>query len=259
MKVVIIEDEMLTAESLADIIVLVNPQAQVQVILQSVADAIQYFKNNAFPDLIFSDIQLGDGLCFDIFSTVDIQVPIIFCTAFDEYAIKAFNANGIHYVLKPFDAEKIREAFDKYEGLRSTFSNWSESLENIIDTMGQDKKKSIKKSSSVLVYFKDSIIPIKLEDIALFYKAHEATNLYTFDGKTYVVNQSLNDLQQLDTQQFFRANRQIIINRNAVKEASSYLSRKISISLNIPFKESVIVSKEKIPTFLKWLRGEEED
>lgn len=254
MTIVIIEDERLTAEDLADIVRNVAPRAEVKTILQSVDEATRYFKNNPAPDLIFSDIQLGDGLSFDIFSEVDIQAPIIFCTAFDEYAIKAFNANGIHYVLKPFNQEKIKEAFDKYEQLKQTFSSWSQSLEAIVQVLDPDKRENPKRERTLLVYFKDSVIPVKLEDIALFYIKNEASHLYTFDKKTYVINKTLDEIQRMDTHLFYRANRQYIVNRNAIKEASSYLSRKISLELNLPFNDAITISKEKMTAFLDWLR-----
>ena len=255
MTIVIIEDEKLTAEDLADIINRVAPHAEIKAMLPSVRNAVHYFKNNATPDLIFSDIQLGDGLSFDIFAEIDIEAPIIFCTAFDEYAIKAFNANGIHYVLKPFNQEKIKEAFDKYEKLKQTFSSWSHSLENIVQALDRQKPDPANRERTLLVYFKDSVIPVKLEDVALFYIKNEATHLYTFDQKQYVINKSLEEIQKLDSHLFYRANRQFIVNRNAIKEASSYLSRKISIELVLPFEDTITISKEKMTAFLDWLKA----
>ena len=257
MNIVIIEDELLTAEDLSAIVQEVSPQANVVAILQSVAEAIRYFKSAPKPDLIFSDIQLGDGLSFDIFSEVTIDTPIIFCTAFDEYAIRAFNTNGIHYLLKPFNAQKVREAMDKYQTLKQTFSNWPESIEKIIASLSIQNKMDQKKAATVLVYFKDSVIPIKLKDIALFYVQNNATYLFTFDNKKYVIDQSLNDLEQLDTNLFYRASRQFLINRHAVKKASSYLSRKITVELNVPFDEVITISKEKVTSFLDWLQAGE--
>lgn len=254
MTIVLIEDEQLTAEDLAEVILEAEPGAEIVAALSSVEEAIRYFSSRPAPDLIFSDIQLGDGLSFDIFQAVELRVPVIFCTAFDEYAIKAFNANGIHYVLKPFNLQKIRAAFDKYRQLRHSFSGWSRSFEETLRMLsGQNPPQS--RPNSVLVYYQDKVIPIRLEDIALFYIKNEATHLYTFDNKTYVINKTLDELQQLDEVLFYRANRQFILNRNAVREASNYLSRKVSVSLNVPFPESITISKEKITAFFDWLRG----
>lgn len=254
MKIVIIEDEMLTAEDLRDVILQVEPTAEIVAALSSVAEAVEYFQSHEMPQLIFSDIQLGDGLSFDIFNEVAISVPVIFCTAYDEYAMKAFNANGIHYVLKPFNAQKIQEAFEKYNALKSSFNAYTESLDKIIHTLSNQQES--RKTNSILVHYQNSVIPIKIEDIALFYIKHEICYLYKFDQKSYMVNKSLDELQQIDEDLFYRANRQFIVNRNAVKEVLQYLSRKVSIELTIPFDESITISKEKITSFYTWLAGE---
>jgi len=255
MKIVIIEDELLTAEDLKDVISQAEPAAQIEAILYSVQEAVEYFKTHDQPQLIFSDIQLGDGLSFDIFEEVDIKSPVIFCTAYDEYAIKAFDANGIHYVLKPFSVTKIKEAFEKYHTLKNSFSKVEISLDNIIHSLTHNIEPTHKKTNSILVYYQNRVIPIKVEDIALFYIKNELTYLYTFDQKSYVVNKSLDELQQVNEYLFYRANRQFIINRNAVKEASQTMSRKVSIELNLPFDESITISKEKITSFYNWLVG----
>jgi two-component system response regulator LytT len=254
MNIAIIEDEILTAEDLKEIILKEEPKANVVAVLHSVKEALAYFKTNSMPHLIFSDIQLGDGLSFDIFNAIDLKAPVIFCTAFDEYAIKAFNANGIHYVLKPFNAAKIREAIDKYHTLQDTFSSWTKSFENVFEALNLHSiNQPIKKAESVLVYYQHRVIPIKLKDVAVFYIKNEVTYLYTFDHKTYIVSKTLDELQQLDTDMFYRANRQYIVSRNAVQEASHYLSRKVSITLNVPFSEIITISKEKITPFFDWL------
>lgn len=254
MEIVIIEDEILTAEDLEDVITKVTPQAKIMAILHSVKEAIHYFQNNPMPQLIFSDIQLGDGLCFDIFSKINITSPIIFCTAFDEYAIKAFNYNSIHYVLKPFNPQIIKEAIDKYHTLKQTLANQSNMIQKLIEDLGLDKK-GIQKSESLLVYYQNKVIPVKLSDIALFYIKNDLTYLYTFNQKTFIVNKTLDELLQLDNFRFYRANRQFIINRDIVKEVSHHQARKVSLGLNIPFSESITISKEKITDFFEWLSG----
>lgn len=250
MNIIIIEDEMLTAEDLSDMIIQVEPQAKIVRTLHSVNEAVAYFLANEAPDLIFSDIQLGDGLSFEIFQTITFKTPIIFCTAYDEYAIDAFKTNGIHYILKPFNEKSIVEALEKYKMLRSALAPADNSLSSIFQLF---QTKSQLKTSSVLVYHKDKIIPIKMEDIAVFYIKNEVTHLYTFDKKTYAINKTLDEIQQLGGDTFYRANRQFIINRNAIQDASQYLSRKISITLNVPFEQTITVSKEKITPFLEWL------
>lgn len=252
MKIVIIEDEFLTAEDLKDVILQAYPNAEIEAILYSVSEAVKYFQNNSLPQLIFSDIQLGDGLSFEIYDKLELKVPIIFCTAYDEYAIEAFNTNGIHYVLKPFDLQKIREAIDKFINLQVSFATWHKSLENAFESL-QNAQQQNKKTTSLLVYYQNKVIPIKLNDVALFYIKNDATLMYTFDLKTYVVNKTLDEIQQFDTDLFYRANRQFIINKNAVKEVEHQLARKVSIELNLPFSESITISKEKITSFFEWL------
>ena len=252
MNILIIEDERLTAEDLGDMIVQAEPGAKIISVLSSVQEAIAYFNENEEPDLIFSDIQLGDGLSFEIFQTVDIKAPIIFCTAYDEYAIEAFKTNGIHYILKPFKEQEIIKALEKYKTLRATFAPADHSLNTILQLFQQKKQP---KATSVLVHYKEKIIPVKLDDIALFYIKHEVTHLYTFDQKTYTLNKTLDEVQQISGYDFHRANRQFIVNRNAVQNVEQYFSRKVSVVLSMPFDTRIIVSKEKITPFLEWLEG----
>jgi two-component system response regulator LytT len=250
MNIIIIEDEPLTAEDLVDTIHRINPSATIVKVLGSVKSAIDYLSSTQAPDLIFSDIQLGDGLSFDIFKNVTLKTPIIFCTAYDEYAIQAFKTNGIHYILKPFDEKAVKDAFDKYNLLRTTTSTPELPIQEIIRIYDEQKQSKV---SSVLVHYKDKIIPIKLQNVAVFYIRNEITHLYTFDQRDYFINKTLDELEQLAGSQFFRANRQFIVNKNAVQDAAQYQSRKVSISLTIPFSESILISKEKMTPFLEWL------
>jgi two-component system response regulator LytT len=253
MNIIIIEDEPITAEDLREIIIQVNPQANVIKILGSVKEAVAYLKTHPSPDLIFSDIQLGDGLSFEIYQKVDVKAPIVFCTAYDEYALTAFRTNGIHYTLKPFNEDMIQEALDKFRTLKSSFSLDNQALLQVLQTLTRPTQE---KTSSILVYQREKVIPVKIKDIALFYIKNEVCHLYTFDQKNYLINKSLDEIQQLVGNDFYRANRQFIVNREAIKEASSYLARKVNIVLNVPFSESIMVSKEKMSDFYAWLTGE---
>jgi two-component system response regulator LytT len=258
MKIVIIEDEYLTAEDLKDVLLSIDDSIEVVAMLGSVAEAIAYFNTHAAPHLIFSDIQLGDGLSFEIFNQVHVSAPVIFCTAFDEYAIKAFNANGIHYVLKPFSVQNIKDALDRYYTLQQNFLQHADAIHKIIDDLKLSVSSQIvdtKKPSNILVYYQNKVIPVPLSEIALFYVKFEATHLYTFDGRDFIVNKSLDELQQLDTQLFYRANRQFIVHRNVIKEATHYQARKLSLELNIDFPETITISKEKSGQFFDWLTG----
>jgi two-component system, LytTR family, response regulator LytT len=253
MKVVIIEDEQLTADDLSETILRVSTDARIIARLSSVKEAVAWFKKNEQPDLIFSDIQLGDGLCFEIFKKHPISTPVIFCTAFDEYALSAFKAHGIDYILKPFDEQTIAGALAKYKELERKFLENSKQIETILQLFENRKNQ---KQGSILVYHKDKILPVKLEDIALFYLEFEITNIITFSQKNFKINKSLEELEIIAGDAFFRANRQYLVNRKAIKEASQYFARKLSVTLSIPFSETITISKVKVPDFLNWLAGD---
>ena len=250
MKIVIIEDEQLTADDLSETILRIAPGVQIVAKLNSVKDSVSWFRKNEQPDLIFSDIQLGDGLCFEIFRKHPITTPVIFCTAFDEYALTAFKAHGIDYILKPFDEQTIAGALTRYKELERKFLGNNKQIETILQLFENRKNQ---KQGSVLVYHKDKILPIKLQDIALFYLEHEITYIITFRQKTFTISKSLEELEEIAGNSFYRANRQYLINRKAIKEASQYFARKLSIALSIPFSETITVSKVKVPDFLNWL------
>jgi DNA-binding LytR/AlgR family response regulator len=253
MRVVIIEDEQLTAEDLAETLIQLPDDIRVVRIIHSVAEAVHYFRQEQHPDLIFCDIQMGDGYSFDIFSAVKIEIPVIFCTAFDEYALDAFRNNGIDYILKPFSGETIKTAIEKYKTLRAKMGyaavDYSAVLKNIhpgIET---------RKSSSLLINWKDKIIPIKISDIALFNIAYKTTQLVTFDNQKYFINHTLDELEEICGETFYRANRQYIINKESVVEALQYHARKLVLKLKVDDRHEIIISKNRVPEFLSWLRS----
>jgi len=250
MKLIIIEDEKVTARDLSQTIEELYPEARIEKILGTVKESISYFSNGTDADLIFSDIQLGDGLSFEIFSKVEIEVPVIFCTAFDEYALQAFKANGIDYILKPFTTDAVAAAINKYLSLRGR------GIEGTLPYKELERLFSSRKTmdaGAVLVYQKDKILPIALSKIAFFCLKNGVVSLTTFDKTNYLINKNLEELEKITEPLFFRANRQFLINRKAVLDASSYLSRKLSVSLSVPSPEAITISKEKMSQFLDWL------
>ena len=251
MNIIIIEDEGVVANDLeANIRSLVNEPLEI-VKLKSVKEGIAYFKTADTPDLIFSDIQLGDGLSFEIFVAEAVNVPVIFCTAYDEYALEAFKANGIDYILKPFSRQMLDEALQKYRHLKKIFSvDKNPPFEALMQLLTGPETQ---KAASVLVYHQDKIIPVNLDDIAMFYLANEVTHLLTFSGKTFYPNKNLDEMEKLAGNSFFRANRQFLVCRKAIVDVSSFFSRKLSLNLNISFDEKVIISKGKAAQFLSWL------
>jgi two-component system response regulator LytT len=249
MKIVIIEDERVVANDLEASIRQLVESTIVQ--LHSVKEAIAYFKKGNMPDLIFSDIQLGDGLSFEIFIAVPQTAPVIFCTAYNEYALDAFRVNGIDYILKPFTVDTLERSLHKYNQLKKIFAPDQNLSYSAMIKMLTERNSD--RAASVLVYHQDKIIPVKLEDTALFYLENEVTHLLTFSGKMYYPNKKLDELEQLTGNLFFRANRQFLVSRKAISDVSSFFSRKLSVNLTIPFKEKIMVSKVKSPVFLEWL------
>lgn len=251
MNIAIIEDEKLVANDLQlSITPLIDGPVHI-VQLYSVKEAIKYFKANSSTDLIFSDIQLGDGLSFEIFMEIPVSAPIIFCTAYDEYALEAFKTKGIDYILKPFSTQSLELALQRYHELKKIFSpdplNQYDTLLQMLSGREQQT------ATSVLVYHQDKIIPVKLEDTAVCYLHNEIIHLVTFSGKVYYPNKNLDELEKLSGSNFFRVNRQFLVCRKSVTDVSNFFSRKLVVNLNIPLEEKVIVSKGKASSFLKWL------
>jgi DNA-binding LytR/AlgR family response regulator len=251
MNIVIIEDEEVVADDLEMNIRKLIDEPVTIVQLKSVKEGIAYFNKNETPDLIFSDIQLGDGLSFEIFVSQSISVPVIFCTAYDEYALNAFKANGIDYILKPFTRQTLDSSLQKYRQLKKVFSTDQTPQFDALMQMLSGKNPQV--VASVLVYHQDKIIPVNVEDIAICYLSNEITHLLTFSGKTFYPNKNLDELDRLCGNSFFRANRQYLVCRKAITDVSSFFSRKLSLNLNVPFAEKIIVSKGKAPQFLSWL------
>ena len=246
MKVVIIEDEPLMGQDLAACILASDASARVVAILSSVRESIAFFREQPPPDLIFSDIQLGDGLSFSIFAANEQTIPVIFCTAYDEYALDAFRAAGIDYILKPFSSKDIAAALAKYR----TFRGAAPSYQEIARSFGN------RKQQSVLVFFKEKIVPVDVGDIALFYLHNDLTRLVTFGKQQYVVGRPLEELERTIAGRFYRVNRQFLVNRRAIRDVSQYFGRKLLLNLSIPFDEKVTVGRLKTPDFLDWLASE---
>ena len=254
MKVIIIEDEHITSEELAYYLKKVDTSIEIIETFESVEDSVDYIKNNGCPDLIFSDIQLADGLSFEIYEKVKITCPIIFCTAFEEYAIQAFNTNGIDYILKPFDQKAIERSLSKYKNLTQLFKeNEQNSLDNKIKSL-LSQVKTTGKRNSILVNYKGKYFPVSVSDIAYFFTEHEVVWLNKMTGEKYAINYVLDDLESmLDNSMFYRANRQYIINRQAIKEFEPYFNRKLAVKLSQETPQLITISKVKSSDFVRWV------
>ncbi|MEO1449607.1 MAG: LytTR family DNA-binding domain-containing protein [Bacteroidota bacterium] len=254
MKIAIIEDEKRTAKDLARTIAAIDPKAEIVVMLQSVEEALEYFAQPVELDLIFSDIQLGDGLSFEIFEQANLHIPIIYCTAFNHYALEAFKTLGIDYLVKPFSKSTVSVALEKYNTIKDAFRpQQQESLSDLMIVLKSQLQPA--KKPSVIIHQKDKIIPLSIEKIALFFIENDMVYAHTFTGERHPVSHKLNDLEEKYAPEFFRANRQFLINRKAVKDASHYFNRKVMVHLHIPFEEQILVGKVKVTAFLEWLAG----
>ena len=253
MKIIIIEDELLVAEDLASSLKNCSDQIEITALLGSVKEAVAYFKNNPQPDLIFSDIQLGDGLSFEIIQSVPLNVPVIFCTAFNEYALDAFKANGIEYILKPFSAAELKAALGKFQNMQKLMSGQiAAQYQKAMETISNLKQPF---SSTIMVKYRDRLLPFTLDKIALFYVEAETTVMLAHNSKSYILTESLEDLEKRTSRFFFRMNRQVLVNRNAIVDVTDYFPRKLKINLSFPFHKDIFVSREKRSKVLAWLEN----
>jgi two-component system response regulator LytT len=246
-KIIIIEDERNTAEDLKETILKIQPDARIIAMLHSVKEALVYFAENEKPDLLFCDIQLGDGTSFEILSRIQVKTPVVFCTAYDEFALTAFETHSIDYIMKPFDKATVAKALAKYHDLKDMLNPLSP---NLIFELLKNKGRS---DDRMLVRYQDKIMPIAYTDIALFFLEHELVQLVTFDNRSYFVQKSLEELEKLMGDRFYRVNRQFLVNKTAIKDVSTSITRTITINLKFNFTNKPIVSKQKAASFLDWL------
>lgn len=249
MNIVIIEDELKTAKSLEKMILDLRPDAKITGQYQSVERSVEVLTASQ-PDLIFMDIQLADGLSFEIFKKVKINCPVVFCTAFDEYSLEAFKRNGVDYVLKPFSKEDIAEAFRKVDELKNFFQQKVlPDLGDLLSKLGGPSGKT-----SFLVFQNQKYATVKTEDIAFFYVKNDGVWIMCFDKQKFTINQSLDQIAGLvSSKQFFRVNRQYLVNFKAIKEVEHHFLRKLFVKLVIDAPDVLLINKEKSHSFLSWM------
>jgi len=253
MKAVIVEDEIIAAQNLQRLISQINKDIEILTILQSVEDSIEWFSLNPSPDLVFMDIHLSDGPSFAIFEKVKIHAPIIFTTAYDEYALKAFEVNSIDYLLKPINSKDLERAINKFSRLNKAQSTNEDVISNMLAMF--KKEKEVYKSF-YLIPHKDKFIPLSVNDIAYIYSENKAAKMVTFDNRTYFENTSLDEIQrQLNPVKFFRANRQFIISHKAIKDITMWFDSKLSVNLSVDIPEKIIVSRMRASEFKDWYSG----
>lgn len=250
MEAVIVEDEQVAAQNLMRLIQQTDPDIQVIVVLQSVEESVEWFSLHPNPDLVFMDIHLADGSAFSIFEKVQITSPVIFTTAYDEYALKAFEVNSIDYLLKPINSKNLERAIAKFRNQKTVKNDNAEIIAHMIATFKQTKE--IYKSH-FLIPHKDKYIPLAIDKVACFYTENKMVTIMTLDGETFKIDSSLEDiLIQVDPSRFFRANRQYIVAHKAIKDISVWFGSKLSINLNVAVSEKIIVSKARVAEFKSW-------
>jgi DNA-binding LytR/AlgR family response regulator len=250
-RVIIVEDETAAAVNLRSMLTSILPDVEVVAVLESVEEAVEYFRGDVDADVVFMDIHLADGDSFRIFRSVEIDIPIIFTTAYDEYALEAFKVNSIDYLLKPFGEEELRRALDKLNRLTA-----SERVaqRGSVERMVAERESEV--VQTMLVRYKDKIIPVKMDDVAYFYTYAERVTLTTLSGESYPVDKTLEALsQQLSEDKFFRANRQFIISRRAVKDIAVWFGSRLALNLTVETPERIIISKARVPEFKQWLQS----
>lgn len=249
-RVVIIEDEPAIARNLSYLINEIAHEANVLVALESVKESIEWFNSNNNYDLILSDIRLSDGLSFEIFQQVNINVPVIFITAYNEYALDAFKANGIDYILKPFDEEDLKLALTKFKnfGSKNVFNQ-----ADILKLLQSIKPETQSHKQSLLVHYRDKLIPVNISDIHFFFSKNEIVHAH-LQNIQYIIDGTLEKLeQQLNPLQFFRANRQFIINRKSIIEVHFYFNGRLLLNIHPEPPEKILISKARVPEFKEWM------
>ncbi len=260
MTTILIEDEYPAAERLEKLIKKVDEQIEVLAVLESIDAAQKWFAANPAPDLIFSDIQLSDGLSFQIFENIAVKSPIIFTTSYDEYAIKAFKVKSIDYLLKPIKAQELATAISKFKevvgmGLKSqTLENqYALKIESLIDGLQTTGKKY---KTRFLIEQNDQLLPISTEQIAYFFTSNELVCLVRKDNKQFLIDYTLEELEKfLDPAHFFRLNRQFIAHLSAIQKIHTHFNGKLKLELAPSASQEILVSREKAQPFKNWVEG----
>ena len=250
MNVIIIEDEKPAARRLSRLLTDLN--VEVSTMLHSVEESIEWFQNNEHPDLIFLDIQLSDGLSFEIFDAVEVQSAIIFTTAYDEYALQAFKLNSIDYLLKPIDDEELESAVKKFKALKPASQKLSLDFEDIKKLLVNPIEREYKKRFTTRIGQHLKIV--NADEVECFYSENKGTYAATSDGRNYLMDTTLENLEnELEPKIFFRVSRKYYVNINHIQDIISYTNSRLKIKLNRYIEQEIIVSRERVRDFKLWL------
>lgn len=250
MKVLIVEDEEAAARRLQKLILEIDANIEIVGELDSIEAALLWFHTNSLPDLVFMDIHLADGSSFEIFNHVKIEKPVIFTTAYDQYALQAFKVNALDYLLKPIKRQELEQAIEKYRKWQGDRNTDYKELTKLL-------QKDIS-SKRFLIKFGQTIRVVDIQDAAYFYTESKITFLVSKEGKRYPLDVSLEKVEEMaDSKTFFRINRQFIVNVHAIKEMYAYSKSRVKLELMPHCDLDTVVSTERSPVFKKWLIGEE--
>ena len=254
MNAIVIEDETLVARELVKKLQEVAPDVRIQSVLPSLKTARNWFKENAEPDVIFMDVQLSDGISFELFQSFSLQCPVIFTTAFDEYAVQAFKANGVDYLLKPVNKDELKNAVDKCRKLISNKQHLPVDISALLTALAPGHFQPVVQKEKFVINFRNTLLPVKTTDIAYFVR-EQLIYCCTSDGKKHILDyNTLEEIEEvLHPGKFYRANRQYIINENAVKSVHTHPTGKLSLRLTIQPDLEIDISREKASSFKKWL------
>lgn len=251
MKALIIEDETAAAINLEALLRKVEPSLQIEAVLESVGESVEWLSSHPMPDLIFMDIHLADGESFRIFDRVEIDCPIIFTTAYDQYALEAFKVNSIDYLLKPITQIDLQRALDKLHRLSVTERR---SISERVTSLAAEASKA--SQNVFLIQVRDRIRPLKFDEAAYFYTSDERVTVHTFSGEVLAMDKTLETLSaMLPENDFFRANRQFIVSRSAIRDISVWFGSRLALNLILDTPERIIISKARVPRFKQWLVG----
>ncbi|WP_299368723.1 LytTR family DNA-binding domain-containing protein [Winogradskyella sp.] len=250
MRTIIIEDEKPSARRLQRMLKSFDVEAET--LLHSVEESIAWFETNEHPDLIFLDIQLSDGLSFEIFEAIEINSAVIFTTAYDEYALQAFKLNSIDYLLKPIDEDELKAAISQYKGTTQQQKSVTLDFNDIKKLLVNPIEREYKKRFSVKVG--QHLKLINIEDIECIYSENKGTYVHTVEGRNYLLDQTLDQLEdELEPHMFYRISRKFYVNINAIKDIISYTNSRLQIKLNHYKEQDVIVARERVKDFKNWL------
>ena len=252
-KVVIIEDELPAQRLLKETLQEISFETEVVDCLNSIKSAVEWFQNNTHPEIVLLDIQLSDGLSFQIFKQVRIDSMIIFTTAYDEYAMQAFKVNSLDYLLKPVEKDELQAAFEQYHQYNKQFIQEKNSTIDFTELASLIKNEKPEYRKRFLIQSNESFFHLPIEEIALFYSMQGITFAVTFEKREYPVNFSLESLkEQLHPDIFFKINRQFIINIDAIKRVHSYFNGKLKLETQPSNTEDIVIGKDKAASFKRW-------